>query len=74
MKKNDEPKIERGIPVPAYRGRGYTTILRKMKVGESVFLTTPPSNISNLAAQAFGKPGCVTARRMDGGIRVWRIK
>ncbi len=77
MKKNGngELKIEKGIPIPARKGgnsKGYAAALRKLDVGDSVVLPVTITTASNTAAHLFGS-GKYTARKVDGGTRVWRI-
>lgn len=74
--KNGDFKIERGIPVPPQHGRkGYSAILRKMKVGESVVLPTSTQPATNIGYQVFGGSGHITVRKIGPDeTRVWRIK
>ena len=74
---NGELKIERGIPMPMQgrNNKGYTTVLRKMKVGDSVIL--PHRDRDGAAAVAnyalgTGKYSCRKAE--GGGYRIWRTK
>mgnify|MGYP001578847118 CR=1 FL=1 len=65
-------KIEEGVPIP---NRGSKSeFLRKMNVGDSVFVEK--DKISYIRTRAFymwGTGACVT--RKDGnGYRVWRVK
>ena len=71
-----ELKIEKDIPAPAPRARGITAALRKMDVGDSIFLrgkkphdvTTQVTILTKKTERKF------VARTVEGGLRVWRIK
>lgn len=72
-------KIERGIPIPqnGRNGRtwGLSAVLRKMKPKESVFVpNADPLNTCRTASRIGGltKAKFVT-RRVDGGVRIWRV-
>ena len=71
-----ELEIEKGIPMPAPRAWGITAALRKMDVGDSIFLRGKKSNnITTIVAILTKKTGLMfTTRMVDGGTRVWRIK
>lgn len=76
MKKNDELKIERGIPMPEARGGSVgavTGTLRKLNKGESVFVAMPATAASVRARYALGA-GNYACRKVEGGARIWRIK
>ena len=70
-----EIKVEKGIPIPSRgRTRGFTQALRNLKnVGDSVFLPTRIRGIY-VAAKDAGLGGKITARTVEDGVRVWRIK
>lgn len=70
-----EPKIERGVPLPARwsnRNR-WASIFHKMKVSDSVVLPIDTHNAHSCAAQVFGV-GNFTVRKVSGGTRIWRLK
>ena len=71
-----ELEIEKGIPMPAPRAWGITAALRKMDVGDSIFLRGKKSNnITTIVAILTKKTERKFVTRMvDGGTRVWRIK
>ena len=75
-KAKTELEIKKGIPMPEPRARGITAALRKMDVGDSIFLrgrkTNRVTNITSLLAKKTGFT--FTTRTVDGGTRVWRIK
>jgi hypothetical protein len=70
---SDPIKIESDIPVPASKGK-YP--FRQMKVGDSIFI--PNMNSSSQISGSFGqlrKAGFkFLCRKLNGGIRVWRIE
>ena len=75
---NDTPQIENNIPIPTY-GQGPNKYhWRKLEVGDSRlypgFTATNCSPVS--AAYAWGKCNnkTFTARTVEGGVRIWRIK
>jgi hypothetical protein len=65
--------IEHGIPLPKPRGKGYTAALRKLAVGDSVFLPIGLNNAGNVANYA-GLTGKYRAQSVPGGVRIWRTK
>lgn len=76
METKQTPKIEKGIPLPTQRANGLSAAFRTMHVGDSVFLAgkASSSNVSPL----YGYVARLTkrkfsARKVDGGVRVWRI-
>ena len=72
----DELEIEKGIPMPEPRVWGITAALRKMDVGDSIFLRGKKQNtVTSLVAILTKKTERKFATRtVDGGLRVWRIK
>lgn len=80
-------KIDRGVPLPAGKARGYQRQypFDKMKVGDSFFVATKEqkakqTNLLNAAAHfrnyartAAGKLFRIKTGLETGGIRVWRI-
>jgi len=78
---NGQIKIERGIPIPGTPvNRGYSALLRQLKVGESVLLPTSNQTVRQLVYQISRskRHPCsfeFTGRKVDGGhTRVWRTK
>jgi len=69
--------IEDDIPVPE-RGQlsEISTVLRELKVGQSVLITAPPRTIRNTVANVHKKTGLnFTSRLIDQDkMRVWRIE
>ncbi len=77
----EEFKIERGIPIPLTLSEKMP--LDEMKVGDSFFVATPEdktqsqlrNHVSSTVtpyAKRIGKR--FTTRKVDGGVRVWRIE
>lgn len=71
----NEYKIEKGIPIPPMgesAGTVITTVLKKMKVGDSFVANHPPGTFY-AAARYNGMK--VSVRKIEGGgFRVWRVK
>lgn len=65
--------IEHDVPQPKPRGKGYTEALRKLGVGDSVFLPIGLNNAGNVANYA-GLTGKYRAQSQPGGVRIWRTK
>lgn len=67
--------IDKGIPFPEKADRVSRYPFREMEVGESFFVAG--GNVKSLAAQCsrWGKIQGKTygARRVDAGVRVWRL-
>jgi hypothetical protein len=68
----NEFKIEKNIPVPPARGKGYAQVLRSLKKGESVVLPIK-EGASQLAHSNIGK-GNYSCRKVKDGFRIWRIR
>lgn len=66
-----ELKIEKGIPLPPVRP-GISSTLRSTEVGDSVFLPGYKTTgaVRGILANLTGK---FAARKVDGGVRVWRV-
>jgi hypothetical protein len=67
-------QVRCGLAVPPRNpGKGYTSALRRLAVGDSVLL---PKRIHQVAviAKAAGITGKYAARTVEGGVRVWRTK
>lgn len=71
-------QIEKNIPIPGHGNSGdQLETLRALEIGDS-FLILPPTTTNNVG----GKMARVTRqtgrefaqRKVDGGVRVWRVK
>lgn len=78
---NNEYVIEEGIPIPkSGRGRargGKSDAIRRLAVGQSVYF--PGTTVAMISALWYrinfdGPRPKFTARTIDGGVRVWRLK
>jgi hypothetical protein len=79
-----EYKIEKGIPIPpaprtSGKRYGLADHLRRMQVGESVFVAKPTKSVqssSYLAKKETGFSFVVRSQEQDGvkGARVWRVE
>jgi hypothetical protein len=76
-------KIEKGIPIPQKLGRNPLWPFSQMEIKDSVFIPIEPyerknhSLIMNAARNAGNKKNPkwkFCSRRVEGGIRVWRIE
>lgn len=68
-------KIDKGIPIPEEaNNKGISAALRKLKVGESLFLEGKTSSDVGGFVSHCGLSGKVTRRTIDGGCRIWRIR
>jgi hypothetical protein len=70
-------KIEKKVPLPVLRKKGPTKFpWLEMQVGDSFFV--PEGNLVNLRSNASRASGVYqktfTARAVEGGVRVWRVK
>lgn len=72
MTNNNEFKIEKGVPIPTPVGKKKRYHFESMEIGDSVFLAGKTQATTSHAAKKTGFK--FTVRRMDGGIRVWRIE
>jgi len=71
---NDELKIEKGVPLPTSRGGGILTILRLCEVGDSILYKKTQGSAASLAKLVGSEKGWkFTTRKVDGGIRIWRV-
>jgi hypothetical protein len=74
-----EFKIEKGVPMPGGRGRASALLdtLRQMEPGDSLFRASAASGsavhnvLQYLRRRETGKKW--TARKVEGGWRIWRI-
>lgn len=65
--------VEKGIPVPV--GSTCKHPWPQMEVGDSVFVKNGRHGVASAAQQWGQRHGrTFTARAVDGGIRVWRVK
>jgi hypothetical protein len=68
-------KIDRDIPMPQARNNlGISAALKRMKVGESIFIKGKTAGDMGGFIDHCGLSGKVTRRTIDGGCRIWRIK
>jgi len=81
-------KIEKNIPIPAPKGKGYTykDTLSKMIIGDSIFLPLPNdckciiTFLKKQQARAYNytHSNCLatkfTVRESGYGVRLWRVK
>jgi hypothetical protein len=82
-------KVEKGIPIPyvrAYKGSSITFPWKYMSVGDSFFVPMEhlPIDVGSYRVAAhkykhrypelIDKDFKITVRRVEGGVRVWRIK
>ena len=73
-------QIEDNIPPPEPSHRGVMYPFRRMKVGQSVFFADEPKGTASKPAIAARVAQCdskkelmFTARKIAGGVRIWRI-
>ena len=69
------PKIEKGIPIPersSYPGAGLTSLLKSMKVGDSVVLKANRNSV--YATAGFNNFKVAIRKVSNTEIRIWRIK
>jgi len=80
--RSDDPvngyQIEDGIPPPSARGKanGITNVIRKLQIGQSVLFSQykHSNQVSTLRRTVEKETGCKTiARKVDGGVRIWRL-
>ena len=70
-------EIEKDVPLPSKGKDGRATKYRfaEMQVGDSLFDPKGGKGLRNAACQWARKNGVkFTSRKMDGGVRVWRIE
>lgn len=77
-------KIEKNIPLPEHqRGRRNGSgknqmILKSMEVGDSIFIKNgnqvKVANLFQVAAKSLGTGMKIATRKVEGGVRVWRVK
>lgn len=75
-KKSAAPEIEKGIPIPPKRKGGVPGLWASMEVGDSVLLEGASQNqaTGRFAPTAKRKGWKFITRKVDGGVRVWRVK
>lgn len=69
--------IDSGIPMPVPKSRGFSATLRQLQVGQS-FIVSGARSTSGCSG-SIGNVKRTTgfefaARRVEGGVRIWRIK
>ena len=69
-------EIETGISIPPKIRNALRRDVERLAVGQSIFVTGQANNrISVLAASIQKKTGrAFTTRRVDGGVRIWRVE
>lgn len=72
-------KIENDIPVPPNRSKNarnaFTDAVKALDVGQSFFVEMLQANVctrANIIAKATGRK--FTTRKVEGGIRIWRVE
>lgn len=69
--------IEKNIPVPKHRHGSITDMAKKMEIGDSVLVEDSAVNNRSVveslrrAIRRFG--GKSSYKKVDGGVRVWRV-
>lgn len=64
-------KIEKNIPIPIGKVSGLTSLMRKMKVGDSVAV---PASAGVYTQAMLAGIKVTTRKEAAGGVRIWRIK
>lgn len=69
-------KIEKGVPIKAFRFSQNTELLKKMEIGDSIFFKEDnSSNIRNSFYSIAKRVGIkILVRRVEGGCRLWRVE
>ena len=68
-----EYKIEDGIPMPKMRNKGLIPTLRKLQIGQSIFV--PGRNATSVSPSFYAaRPARFCSRQIEGGVRIWRIE
>ena len=71
-------KIEKGIPIPRSKFQGkYIKVVSLMEVGDSVLLNcknTTDNSVHGIRQAGRSIGFKLSARTMDEGVRVWRVK
>lgn len=76
MKNGHALKIEKGVPVPAYRGRKrgeIAKILMSLKKGDSVLLPGVKMDNARRYARVYVGAGNYACRQEGDGFRIWRV-
>lgn len=64
-------KIEKNIPMPINK----TSLIRSLKIGDSLVFPGDSYLATSLARQLFGESGHISCRKIDSETtRIWRIK
>lgn len=66
-------KIEKGVEIPDRRNEGIAKMLSCMDVGDSVLIASWKSSANLGGIQRGSSAKKFTARKVEGGVRVWRI-
>ena len=74
------PEIEKGVPLPkkGSHSKGTKYPFAKMAIGDSVFFANEPAGANSLpaiGARMYAKASSkkFVSRKMDGGVRIWRM-
>ncbi len=70
-----EIKIDKNVPMPIKKIgplSGLASILKKMEIGDSIFMESNTSNGVSATAKYAGI--CIVTRKEGSGRRIWRIK
>jgi hypothetical protein len=76
---NNGIQVEKGIAIPAMRGNeGNAYPYGEMKVGDSFMVTGGTKSLINAVCARNKKAGVewsmtFTAKKVEGGVRVWRV-
>jgi hypothetical protein len=67
--------IEKGVPFPGPQGRGLFGAVRRMEVGDSIFVADGKQNTVSATGSAIGRRTGrkFMTRKVEGGIRIWRV-
>ena len=69
---SSELKIEKDIPLPEQNFGAFTSTLRQMEIGDSIFVTNPSSARAILTRIAKDEGRKFVTRKEGDGIRIWR--
>lgn len=64
--------IEKGVPPIKGRTDGKTALLRQMEIGDSILVSTDRVGENFRTCATFAQMK-VSVRKVEGGVRVWRV-